>query len=127
MSTATDGCDGAFWQIVKTQTEEQIISEVVTTFYKYEQDKKVKPDENLGFYKYDVLMIEEKQKEAEFFSAYIGDVDKFINNQAPSMGVGLLVKRGVIPKRTVKKMFNVVLHNLNFSEKSIKSILTQVK
>lgn len=126
MSTETDGCDGAFWQIVKTTTENQILSEVVTTAYKYQQDKKIKPSENHGFFKYDILMIQEESKKVEVISAYIGDVEYFINNQASNGYVGLLVKKGVVPKRSVKKMFNSVLHNLNFSQKSIKSILTQV-
>lgn len=127
MSTETEGCDGAFWHIVKTITKDQIISEVLTTIYKYEQQKNIKPSDDHGFYKYDVLMIQEESKHAEFISAYIGDVNHFINNQASSGRVGLLVKTGVIPKRTIKKMFNSVLHNLNFSDKNIKSILTQVR
>lgn len=128
MSTATaDGCDGAFWHIIQTETNKEVISEVLTTIYRYEEDKKIKPSEDHGFYKYDVLMIQEETKKAEVLSAYIGDVNFFINNQASNGIVGLLVKSGVIPKRTIKKMFNSVLHNLNFSQKNIKSILTQVK
>lgn len=128
MSTArAEGCDGAFWQIIKTQTNEHVVSEVLTTIYRYEKDKKIKPSEDHGFYKYDVLMIQEEPKGAEVLSAYIGDVDYFINNQASSGRVGLLVKQGVVPKRAVKKMFNLILHNLDFSKKNINTILTQVK
>lgn len=129
MSTArAEGCDGAFWQLIHTVSEECVKSEVATTIYNFEK-KKVKPDENHGFFKYDVLMIQDNPdiKEAEVFSAYIGDVDYFINNQAKSGRVGLLVKTGSIPKRSVKKMFTLVLNNMNFPAKNIKSILTEVR
>ena len=128
MSTATaDGCDGAFWQIITTKTEKEILSEVATTIYRFEKGAtKIKPNDDHGFYKYDVLMIQDETKRAEAFSAYIGDVEFFINNQAKSGRVGLLVKKGVIPKRTVKKMFTLILNNMDFSKKSIKSILTEV-
>ena len=126
MSTATaEGCDGAFWQIITTETKEEVRSEVATTIYRFDKSK-IKPSEDHGFYKYDVLMIQDELKEAEVFSAYIGDVDFFINNQAKSGRVGLLVKKGAIPKRTVKKMFNLILNNMEFSKKNIKSILTGV-
>lgn len=128
MSAATaEGCDGAFWHIIKTETQDKIISRVMTTVYRYDEDKKIKPNENHGFYKYDVLMIRTQTKEAEFMSACIGDVDFFINAQAANGFNGLLVKNGVIPKRTKKKMFNLILSNLNFPEKKIKTILTEVK
>ena len=127
MSTTAEGCDGAFWQIIQTKTKEYIASEVSTTIYRFDNDKNVKPNPDHGFYKYDILMVQEDPKQAEVVSAYIGDVEYFINNQASAGRVGLLVKRGVVPKRTVKKMFNSILHNLDFSEKKIKSILTQVK
>lgn len=129
MSTArAEGCDGAFWQIITTETKEERYSEVATTIYRFEgkDDKKIKPNEDHGFYKYHVLMIQEEPKHAEAFSAYIGDVEYFINNQAKSGRVGLLVKKGAIPKRAVKKMFNLVLNNMKFSKKSIKSILIEV-
>jgi hypothetical protein len=125
-ATATaEGCDGAFWKIITTETKEEVRSEVATTIYRFDKSK-IKPSEDHGFYKYDVLMIQDETKKAEVFSAYIGDVDFFINNQAKSGRVGLLVKKGAIPKRTVKKMFNLILNNMEFSKKSIKSILTEV-
>lgn len=124
-ATTADGCDGAFWQIIKTETKEEIRSEVATTIYRFDKSK-IKPSEHHGFYKYYILMIQEEPKEADVFSAYLGDVDYFINNQAKSGRVGLLVKKGAIPKRTVKKMFNLILNNMEFSKKNIKSILTKV-
>lgn len=127
MSTETISCDGAFWHIVTTETQDKVTSRVMTTVYRYEDIKKIKPNEDTGFYKYDILMIRNGTTEAEIISACIGDVDGFINNQAANGFVGLLIKKGVVPKRTTKKMFNSILHNLNFTEKNIKSILTKVK
>ena len=135
MSTATDGCDGAFWQIMHTVTNECVQSEVCTTLYNFSEEKnksnrkKVKPSENHGFYKYDVLMVQDdpKIKNAEVISAYIGDVEYFINNQAKAGRVGLLVKKGIIPNKSVKKMFNLILKNMEFPTKNIKTLVSQVK
>lgn len=129
MSTArAEGCDGAFWQLIHTVSEKSVKSEVATTIYNFEK-KKIKPNEDHGFYKYDVLMVQDNSeiKDAEFFSAYIGDVDYFINNQAKSGRVGVLVKKGSVPKRAVKKMFTLVLNNMEFPASTIKSIVSQVR
>lgn len=129
MSTArAEGCDGAFWQLIHTVSEQCVKSEVATTIYNFEK-KKIKPSEDHGFYKYDVLMVQDDPniKEAEVLRAYIGDVDWFINNQAKAGRVGVLVKTGSIPNRSVKKIFTLILNNMEFPQKKIKSILTEVK
>lgn len=129
MSTArAEGCDGAFWQLIHTVSEECVKSEVATTIYKFEKQK-IKPSEDHGFYKYDILMVNDNPeiKEAEVLRAYIGDVDWFINNQAKAGRVGVMVKTGSIPNRSIKKMFTLILNNMEFSQKNIKSIVKQVR
>ena len=116
-----DGCDGALWGIVVKETKEEVIKEVATTIYNF-NEKSVKPGD-LGF-KYSILTL--KETNAEYVQAYIGDVGSFITNQARAGWSGLMVKNGIVPKKTVKQMFKTVLTNSNFEDKFVRSILAQV-
>ena len=116
-----DGCDGALWGIVVKETKEEVVKEVATTIYNF-KDKNIKPGD-LGF-KYSILTL--KETNAEYVQAYIGDVGSFITNQARAGWSGLMVKNGIVPKKTVKQMFKTVLTNSNFEDKFVRSILAQV-
>lgn len=116
-----DGCDGALWDIVIKETKEEILKEVATTIYNF-KDKKIEPSD-LGF-KYSILTV--KDNNAEFVQAYIGDVNFFIQNQARAGWSGLMVKNGVVPKKTIKEMIKVVLSNFDIENKDVRLILAQV-
>ena len=116
-----DGCDGALWGIVVKETKEEVVKEVATTIYNF-KDKSIEPGD-LGF-KYNILTM--REKDAEYVQAYIGDVNYYIQNQARAGWSGLMVKSGVVPKKTIKEMFKVVLRNSNFEDKFVRTILAQV-
>jgi hypothetical protein len=116
-----DGCDGALWDVVVKEDKEEIVKELATTIYNF-KDRDIKPGD-LGF-KYSILTI--KNKDAEFIQAYIGDVTQYIQNQAKAGWSGLMVKNGVVPKKTIKEMFKVILNNSDFNNRYVRSILAQV-
>lgn len=116
-----DGCDGALWDIVTKETKEEVVKEVATTIYNF-KDKTVEPGD-LG-YKYSILTV--KDNNAEFVQAYVGDVNFFIQNQARAGWSGLMVKNGVVPRKTIKEMFKVVLKNCQIENKDVRLILSQV-
>lgn len=118
-----DGCDGALWYVEITKKNDELMHEVDSTIYRY-NDIKVEPDD-LGFY-YHVLTYKEDKSGAEILSAYIGDVGHFINNHARAGYNGLLVKSKVMPKKTIKEMFTRVLSNWEFSPKLIRNLVKQV-
>lgn len=118
-----DGCDGALWYVEVTKQNDEIMHEVDSTIYNY-QDKRVEPDD-LGF-KYHILTYKEDRTEAEVIKAYIGDVAFFINNHARAGYNGLMVKNKSIPKKDVKEMFKKILTNWEFPDKMIRSVIKQV-
>lgn len=126
MAAKTEGCDGAFWQLITIKNKEFITKEVCTSIYNFEGESGILPSEDHNFYKYNVLMIQSEEKTAEVISAYIGDVEQFITNQAKGGRIGLLIKKGVVTNRTLKRMFNLVLQKLEFPANDIKVILKQV-
>ena len=118
-----DGCDGALWYVEVTKQNDEVMHEVDSTIYNY-QDKRVEPDD-LGF-KYHILTYKEDRTEAEVIKAYIGDVAFFINNHARAGYNGLMVKNKSIPKKDVKEMFKKILTNWEFPDKMIRSVIKQV-
>lgn len=118
-----DGCDGALWYVEVTKQNDEVMHEVDSTIYNY-QDKRVEPDD-LGF-KYHILTYKEDKTEAEVIKAYIGDVAFFINNHARAGYNGLMVKNKSIPKKDVKEMFKKILTNWEFPDKMIRSVIKQV-
>lgn len=116
-----NGHDGVLWDVYIKETKKTISKELETMVYNF-NDRDVKPGD-LG-YKYNILTV--KNKQAEFTSAYIGDVESFVVNQARAGWSGLMVKIGVVPKTTIKKMFKVILNNSKFDNKQVRLILAQV-
>jgi hypothetical protein len=118
-----EDCDGALWAVSKKEEKNQVVTELDTTVYKY-QDRSFKPDE-LG-YKYHVLTFKQDKSVAEVMAAYIGDVKYFIDNQAKAGYNGLMVKDKAIPKKDIKQMFRQILGNWEFSSKAINDVVKQV-
>ena len=123
MSNELDDCDGALWALNKKTEKNEIITELETMIYKY-QDRTFTPGD-LG-YKYHVLTFKEDKTIAEVMAAYIGDVKCFIDNQAKAGYNGMMVKDKAIPKKEIKVMFKQILGNWEFPMKTINDVVKQV-
>ena len=123
MSKELENCDGALWAVSKKTEDDEVITELETTVYKY-KDKDFIPGD-LGF-KYHILTFKEDKSIAEFVSAYIGDVKYFIDNQAKAGYNGLMVKDKAVPKKDIKLMFKQILGNWEFPPKTINALVKQV-
>jgi len=123
MSNELDDCDGALWALNKKTEKNEIITELETMIYRY-QDRTFKPGD-LGF-KYHVLTFKQDKSVAEVMAAYIGDVKYFIDNQAKAGYNGMMVKDKAIPKKEVKTMFKQILGNWEFPMKTINDVVKQV-
>jgi len=123
MLNSLDEVDGALWGL----TEDNGFVECETTVYKF-VEKRTKINEDLGSYRYHILTFKptEPENTIEFMKAYIGDVQKFIDNYARAGYNGLMVKDGCIPKKTIKDIIRVTSKNLNISDKCLKPILAKV-
>jgi hypothetical protein len=120
----TENCDGAMWHVETIATKDEVVQEVSTTVYNY-SDRKVEPSE-IG-YKYHILTYKDLDSDIEVYSAYIGDVPHFINNNSKAGCHGLIVKDGVMEIKYVKNMFKKVLENLNFPQKTIADAVQLVR
>ena len=115
-----DGCDGALWYVHKNEE----YSEIDSTVYKYE-DRNINPSE-LGF-KYHILTFkEDDESSVEVISAYVGDVRNFIDNHGKAGYNGLMVKDRIIPKKTIRQMFELILSRWNFSQKIIRTTIKAI-
>lgn len=120
----TDNCDGAMWYVETRVTEGEVVQEVVTTVYNYD-DRKVEPSE-IG-YRYHILTYKDKNSDVEVYNAYIGDVPHFIKNNSTAGCNGLIVKDGVMERKYVQHMFKKVLENLNFPQQTISNAVQLVR
>jgi hypothetical protein len=123
MSNELHNCDGALWAVTKKTEKDEVISELETVVYKY-QDR-VFQSSDLGF-KYHVLTFKQDKSDAEVMSAYIGDVKFFIDNHAKAGYNGLMVKDKAVPKKDIKLMFKQILGNWEFPTKTINAVIKQV-
>ena len=120
MQKEFESCDGAIWHI----NQGKDCAEIESTIYNY-NDRRIKPDD-LG-YKYHVLTYKENDhNSAEVLCAYIGDVKHFIDNHAKAGYNGMMVKDRVMPKKTIKEIFKVILSNWQFPATTIKQVVKQV-
>ena len=120
MTATFDDCDGVLWHIENKNGNIEIDS----TIYKYE-NRKIKPDE-LGHMFHILTYKENDEDSVEVMSAYIGDVQHFVNNYSKAGYNGLMVKNKVVPKKSIKLMFKKILQNWQFSESKINAIMRQV-
>jgi hypothetical protein len=119
-----DNCDGAMWYVETVKNDDEIVHEVATTVYHYD-DRKVEPTE-IG-YKYHILTYKDNKSDIEVYNAYIGDVSHFIKNNSKAGCHGLIVKAGVMETKSVKYMFKRILENFNFPQKSITDAVQLVR
>ena len=123
MSNELENCDGALWAVSNKTEDDEVVTELETMVYKY-QDREFSPGD-LGF-KYHVLTFKQDKSAAEVMAAYIGDVKYFIDNQAKAGYNGLMVKDKAVPKKDIKLMFKQILGNWEFPTKTINAIVKQV-
>ena len=122
-----DTIDGAHWGICLSEDGSSAGYE--TTLYKFKENKKkVKANEDLGSYKYNVFSFKptEAEQTIEFTKAHIGDVARFIKNYASAGYNGIIVKEGCVPKKTVKDLIRVICKNFDVPEKALKPIFSQL-
>ena len=115
-----EGCDGVLWNLKNIEDQ----CDVNATVYHY-VDRNIQPDD-LGFKYYILTFKDEDPESVEVITAYIGDVEYFVQTRAKLGYHGVMVKHKSVPKKTIRDMFNIVLTNWQFPNKVIRSVVRQV-